>query len=417
LGLVIIDEEQRFGVAHKEKLKKMRTLVDVLTLSATPIPRTLHLSLIGIRDLSIINTPPEDRQPIKTYVLEFDEETIRTAIERELTRGGQVFFVHDRIRSIYSVARLVQKLVPQARVGIVHGQMKSAEIERTMTQFIRQTCDVLVCTTIVGSGLDIPMANTIIINRAERFGLAQLYQIRGRVGRSNQDAFAYLLLPKGAILSQEALKRLQVIKEFSEPGSGFRIAYNDLEIRGEGNLLGASQSGHISAVGYELYTELMEKTIREIKGEKIVEEEPVPEIQLGISAYIPEDYVPDVHQRLILYKKLSLAERDEDIRQVREELMDCYGELPSLVNNLLHVIKIRNNLKLLRGKKWVMTENLCIFSLKSILHWTQKNHCPFSQKIKGLRFTPDYKLYFPAPSLVGNEILSQADSLLKMLAQ
>ena len=351
LGLVIIDEEQRFGVAHKEKLKKMRTLVDVLTLSATPIPRTLHLSLVGIRDLSIINTPPEDRQPIKTYVMEFDEDAIKGAIEKELARNGQVFFVHDRVRSIYSIANLLERLVPQAKIGIVHGQMKPVEIEKAMGKFIRQECDILVCTTIIGSGMDIPTANTIIINRADRFGLAQLYQIRGRVGRASREAFAYLLLPKGALLSREAMKRLQVIKEFSEPGSGFRIAHNDLEIRGGGNLLGISQSGHISAVGYELYTELMEKTIREINGEKIIKEEAMPEIQLGVSAYIPEEYVQDVHQRLMLYKRISLATNSGDIDKLKSELEDCYGPLPLVAENLMQVIGIRNRLKPLHGKK------------------------------------------------------------------
>jgi len=303
LGLVIIDEEQRFGVTHKEKLKKMRTLVDVLTLSATPIPRTLHLSLTGIRDLSIINTPPEDRQPIKTYVLEFDEDAVKAALEAELLRGGQVFFVHDRVRSIYSIAHFVQRLVPRARVGVVHGQMKPADIEKNMAQFIRREFDVLVCTTIIGSGLDIPSANTMLINRADRFGLAQLYQIRGRVGRGSEEASAYLLLPRGALLSRDDMKRLQAIKEFSEPGSGFRIAYHDLEIRGGGNLLGLSQAGHISAVGYELYTELMEKTVREIKGDAGPVEEALPEISMGISAFLPEDYVEDVHQRLIYTKE------------------------------------------------------------------------------------------------------------------
>ena len=418
LGLVIIDEEQRFGVSHKEKLKKMRTLVDVLTLSATPIPRTLHLSLVGIRDLSIINTPPEDRMSIKTYVLEFDEDAIKSAIEKELARGGQVFFVHDRVRSIYSIARLVERLVPQAIVGVVHGQMKSAEIEKTMTGFIRQKCDVLVCTTIIGSGLDIPTANTIIINRAEKFGLAQLYQIRGRVGRSNQEAFAYLLLPKGAMLSREAMKRLQVIKEFSEPGSGFRIAYNDLEIRGGGNLLGISQSGHISAVGYELYTELMEKTIREIKGEKTEEEELLPEIQLGISAFIPEEYVQDVHQRLVLYKRISLALNDEEISRIKNELQDCYGELPQSAENLLRVISIRNYLKPLKGKKMGYDgKYMYIFFRDNSPVDPAKIIALYRKKIKELRFTPDYKLFVPAPSLPENEILAQADLLLKMLAQ
>jgi transcription-repair coupling factor (superfamily II helicase) len=418
LGLVIIDEEQRFGVSHKEKLKKMRTLVDVLTLSATPIPRTLHLSLIGIRDLSIINTPPEDRVSIKTYVLEFDEDAIKTAIEKELSRQGQVFFVHDRVRSIYSIARLIQSLVPQARVGVVHGQMKPAEIEKAMAQFVRQECDVLVCTTIIGSGLDIPTANTIIINRAEKFGLAQLYQIRGRVGRSNQEAFAYLLLPRGAMLSREAMKRLQVIKEFSEPGSGFRIAYNDLEIRGGGNLLGISQSGHISAVGYELYTELMEKTVREIKGEKSTEEESMPEIQLGISAFIPEEYVQDVHQRLVLYKRISLAENEEDIDQIRSELQDCYGKPTQSVDNLLQVINIRNYLKPLKGKKIGYDgKYLYIFFLATSPVDPAKIIALYRKKIKDLRFTPDYKLYVPAPNLTETQILEQADLLLKMLAQ
>jgi transcription-repair coupling factor (superfamily II helicase) len=418
LGLVIIDEEQRFGVSHKEKLKKMRTLVDVLTLSATPIPRTLHLSLVGIRDLSIINTPPEDRVSIKTYVLEFDEDAIKAAIEKELARQGQVFFVHDRVRSIYSIARLVQRLVPQARVGVVHGQMKPAEIEKTMTQFIRHECDVLVCTTIIGSGLDIPAANTIIINRAEKFGLAQLYQIRGRVGRSNQEAFAYLLLPQGAMLSREAMKRLQVIKEFSEPGSGFRIAYNDLEIRGGGNLLGISQSGHISAVGYELYTELMEKTVREIKGEKIEEEELMPEIQLGISAFIPEEYVQDVHQRLVLYKRISMAENDEQLDQIKSELQDCYGNLPPFAENLLRVISIRNGLKPLKGKKMGYDgKYMYIFFRNNSPVDPLKIIALYRKKIKELRFTPDYKLFVPAPKLSETEILAQADLLLKMLAQ
>ena len=418
LGLIIIDEEQRFGVSHKEKLKKMRTLVDVLTLSATPIPRTLHLSLVGIRDLSIINTPPEDRVSIKTYVLEFDEDAIKAAIEKEMARGGQVFFVHDRVRSIYSIALLAQRLAPQARVGVVHGQMKPAEIEKTMTAFIRQECDVLVCTTIIGSGLDIPTANTIIINRAEKFGLAQLYQIRGRVGRSSREAFAYLLLPKGAMLSREAMKRLQVIKDFSEPGSGFRIAYNDLEIRGGGNLLGISQSGHISAVGYELYTELMEKTIREIKGEKTEEEELLPEIQLGISAFIPEEYVQDVQQRLVLYKRISLASNDEELSEIKNEMKDCYGDLPGNAENLLQIISIRNALKPLKARKMGYDGKfLYIFFRDHSPIDPAKIMALYRKKIRELRFTPDYKLFVPAPQLQEKEIIVQAEMLLKMLAQ
>ncbi|MDI6727187.1 MAG: transcription-repair coupling factor, partial [Smithellaceae bacterium] len=251
LGLAVIDEEQKFGVSHKERLKQLRTQVDVLTLSATPIPRTLHLSLIGIRDLSIISTPPEDRIPIRTYVMEFSEAQIKDAIDEELKRGGQVFFVHNRIHSIHSMSRLIGKLVPEARISVVHGRMAPREIEDEMGRFIRKECDVLVSTSIIGSGIDIPSANTIIVNRADHFGLSQLYQIRGRVGRSGLEASAYLFIPKGAMLSGEARKRLRTMLDFCQPGSGFKIAGNDLEIRGGGSLLGTSQSGHVSAVGYE----------------------------------------------------------------------------------------------------------------------------------------------------------------------
>jgi transcription-repair coupling factor (superfamily II helicase) len=418
LGLVIIDEEQRFGVTHKEKLKKMRTLVDVLTLSATPIPRTLHLSLVGIRDLSVINTPPEERVPIKTYVLEFDKEVIKAAVEKELARQGQVFFVHDRVRSIYSITDILQRLVPQAKIGIIHGQMKPAEIEKSMAEFVRHKTNVLVSTTIVGSGLDIPTANTIVINRADRLGLAQLYQLRGRVGRASREAFAYLLLPRGAMLSREAMKRLQVIKEFSEPGSGFLIAHDDLEIRGGGNLLGISQSGHFRSVGYELYAELMEKTIREIKGEKNIEEELLPEIQLGVSAFIPEEYVHDVYRRLVLYKRISLAVNQEDVDEIKSELEDCYGTLPLQVDNLLHVISIRNSLKLLQGEKMGYDgKYLYIFFRNNSSVDPAKIVSLYRKKIRELRFTPDYKLFIPAPSLPPKEILAQANLLLKMLAQ
>jgi len=418
LGLVIIDEEQRFGVTHKEKLKKLRTLVDVLTLSATPIPRTLHLSLVGIRDLSIINTPPQDRRPIKTYVLEFDEDTIRTAVDAELHRGGQVFFVHDRVRSIYSVARLVQRLVPNARVGVVHGQMKPAEIEKTMAGFIRRECDVLVCTTIIGSGLDIPSANTIFINRADRFGLAQLYQIRGRVGRGSEEASAYLLLPRGALFSRDAMRRLQAIKEFSDPGSGFRIAYNDLEIRGGGNLLGLSQAGHISAVGYELYTELMERTVREIQGQPAPAEEEQPEISLGVSAFLPEDYVEDVHQRLILYKRISHAGTAGDLAEIRDELADCYGPLPEAARNLLRVIGLRNTLKPLAARKMGADGKFLYLYFKESSPLDPARITALGRKkIKDLRFTPDFKLFWPVRTAGASDLLDRAEDLLKMLAQ
>ncbi|MHB9096713.1 MAG: transcription-repair coupling factor [Syntrophales bacterium] len=416
LGLVIIDEEQRFGVSHKEKLKKLRALVDVLTLSATPIPRTLHLSLVGIRDLSIINTAPENRLPVKTHVLEFDEGVIADAVRQELARNGQVFFLHDRVRSIFTMARLVQKLVPEARVGVVHGQMTPKEIEGAMARFVRREDNILVSTTIIGSGLDIPTANTIIINRADRFGLAQLYQIRGRVGRSKEEAFAYLLVPKGAMLSRDAQKRLQVIMDFTEPGSGFRIASNDLEIRGAGNLLGASQSGHVSAVGYELYTELMEKAIREIKGEPAEEEEIKPEIHLGVPAFIPETFMADEHQRLVTYKKVSLAETDEELAEIREELLDCYGLVPSEVENLLAVIGIRNLLKTLKGKKMG-------YDGKAMSVYLQEKSPVdpgriielYRRKVRGVQLTPDLKLTIPMPDLTQAEILNRARELLREL--
>jgi transcription-repair coupling factor (superfamily II helicase) len=416
LGLVIIDEEQRFGVSHKEKLKKLRTLVDVLTLTATPIPRTLHLSLVGLRDLSIINTAPEDRRPVKTHVLEFDEEVIADAIRQELSRNGQVFFLHDRVRSIFTMARLVQKLVPEAQVAVVHGQMTPKEIEGTMARFVRQEDNVLVSTTIIGSGLDIPTANTIIINRADRFGLAQLYQIRGRVGRSKEEAFAYLLVPKGAMLSRDAQKRLQVIMEFTEPGSGFRIASNDLEIRGAGNLLGASQSGHVSAVGYELYTELMDKAIREIKGEAPQEEEIKPEIHLGIPAFIPETYMADEHRRLVTYKKISLAATEEELAGIREELLDCYGLVPAEVENLLSVIGIRNLLKTLKGKKMGYDSKVMTVFLQEKSPVDPRRIIElYRRKVRGVQLTPDLKLTIPMPDLKGAEILTRARELLREL--
>lgn len=413
LGLVIIDEEQRFGVTHKEKLKKLRTLVDVMTLSATPIPRTLHLSLIGLRDLSIINTPPENRLPIKTYVLEFDEATIKDAINQELARGGQVFFLHDRVRSIYAVARFVNRLVPEAKVGVAHGQMKARDLEETMAKFIKGEFNVLVCTTIIGSGLDIPTANTIIINRADRFGLAQLYQIRGRVGRSKEEGFAYLLVPKGVMLSRDARKRLQVIMDFTEPGSGFRISSNDLEIRGAGNLLGASQSGHVSAVGYELYTELMEKTIRELKGEDVSQEVVNPEIHLGLPAFIPQEFMADEQSRLLTYKRLSLADSDEDIFEIKDEIMDRFGFMPREMENLLETVSIRNLLKLVKGRKMEYDgRNMMIQFYPDPPLDAEKILKLAKTKQKGLKLTPDLKLFVPMHDLKGGDVIVRARDLI-----
>lgn len=416
LGLVVIDEEQQFGVAHKEKLKKLRTQVDVLTMTATPIPRTLHLSLVGLRDLTVINTPPEDRLPIKSYLLEFDEEIIKEAIRDELARGGQVFFLHDRVRSIYTMARFVEKLVPEAKIGVVHGRMKPREIEEVMTGFVRGDSDVLVCTTIIGAGLDIPAANTIIINRADRFGLAQLYQIKGRVGRGKEEGRAYFLLPQGMMLSREAGKRLQAIMDFSESGSGFRISYQDLELRGGGNILGASQSGHISAVGYELYTELMEQTLREIKGQEIPVAEQKPEIHLGVAAFIPEEYMPDVRQRLIAYKRLSAAETDGDLAAIREEFLDCYGFIPPQLAGLLEMLGIKHRLQSLRGKKMSYDKKNMVLSFHrdSLLDPARILQLA-REKWPGLRLTPDLQLYIPLPDLPEGDILKEARGLLQLL--
>ncbi|MCK8600400.1 transcription-repair coupling factor [Desulfoferrobacter suflitae] len=341
LGLLIIDEEHRFGVKHKEKLKQLRVSVDVLTLTATPIPRTLHMSLAGIRDLSTIETAPQDRRAIETYVCSYDEFTIREAIYRELERGGQVFFVHNHVQSIHPMAATLKKLVPQARVGVAHGQMKERDLERMMLDFVHKQIDVLVCTTIIESGLDIPAANTIIINRADKFGLAQIYQLRGRVGRSREQAFAYLIIPGEHLISRDAQKRLRALMDFSELGAGFKIALNDLQIRGGGAILGASQSGHIAAVGYELYLELLERTIREFKGEQRESDAIDPEINVSLPVFLPETYIADNDQRLLAYKRLATISEDADIDELASEWRDRYGPLPESAKNLILLARLR----------------------------------------------------------------------------
>jgi transcription-repair coupling factor (superfamily II helicase) len=340
LGLLVVDEEQRFGVAHKEKIKQMKKKVDVLTMSATPIPRTLNMSLIGIRDMSIIETPPKDRLSIQTNVVKFDQHVIATAIRTELARGGQIFFVHNRVESIFSIGDLVQRLVPEARVVVAHGQMDEEILERAMFDFVARKFDVLLATTIVENGLDIPNANTIIINRADRYGLSQLYQLRGRVGRSDRAAYAYLLIPPEDNLSPIAKKRLAAIKEFSDLGSGFRVAALDLEIRGAGNLLGGEQSGQIDTVGFELYMKLLEQTVRELKGEDI-EDDVRSTVNLRVDLKIDASYVPDMNQRLMLYRKVAAARHEAEIDTVLEEAVDRYGPLPDSVLNLADYGRIR----------------------------------------------------------------------------
>jgi transcription-repair coupling factor (superfamily II helicase) len=340
LGLVIVDEEQRFGVAHKERLKQMKKRVDVLTMSATPIPRTLNMSLMGLRDMSVIETPPRDRLAIQTNVVPFSENIIRNAIEQELRRQGQVFFVHNRVESIDTVAELIHRIVPQARIIVAHGQMGEKEMEQAVLDFVDYKYDVLVATTIIENGIDIPRANTIIINRADTYGLSQLYQLRGRVGRSNRRAYAYLLIPSEQELSPIARKRLAAIREFSDLGAGFRIAALDLELRGAGNLLGGQQSGHIDAIGFDLYTQMLERTVQELRGEE-VEEETGAQLNLGVDTRIPDDYIADMSQRLRTYKRIASARSDEELRRISEEVADRYGRLPAPVENLFSYARLR----------------------------------------------------------------------------
>ena len=344
LGLLVVDEEQRFGVSHKEKLKQLRAEVDILTLTATPIPRTLHMSLSGMRDLSVIETAPVDRLAIRTYVSRFDDELIRQAILRELRRGGQVYFVHNRVQTIEAMAEQLHQLVPEAKIAIGHGQMAEKDLEQVMLDFIAGKSNLLVASTIIENGLDIPRANTIIINRADRFGLSQLYQLRGRVGRSDRRAYAYLLIPGEAALTRDARKRLRVLQELTELGAGFRIASHDLELRGAGDLLGGKQSGPIAAIGFELYTELLEETIDRLRG-KEREERIDPEIRLGLSAFFPEKYLPDPNQRLQFYQRLAGAENDDELFDLVEELRDRYGEPPLAGEVLIATMRLRILLK------------------------------------------------------------------------
>jgi transcription-repair coupling factor (superfamily II helicase) len=340
LGLLVVDEEQRFGVSHKEKLKKLKQNVDVLALTATPIPRTLHMSLVGIRDISIISTPPEFRQSIITYISEFNPELIAEAIRKELQRKGQIFFVHNNIQSIGKIARRLQQLVPEVGLDIAHGRMSENDLEKVMYRFFKREIDMLVCTTIIESGLDIPSANTIIVNRADRFGLAQIYQLRGRVGRSDEQAYAYLIIPHESVLTKDAQKRLKVLMEHSDLGSGFQIAMNDLKIRGGGTILGASQSGHIAAVGYDMFLKLMENAVAELKGEAPLE--PLdPEINVRMSAYLSESYIPDIDQRMAAYRRLAKMTKLKEIAEFKDEMIDRYGKPPEEADNLLFKIMLK----------------------------------------------------------------------------
>jgi transcription-repair coupling factor (superfamily II helicase) len=340
LGLVIIDEEQRFGVRHKERLKHLRKEVDVLTMSATPIPRTLHMSMLGLRDMSVIETPPRDRLAIQTVVATWDEKLIRSSIQQELERGGQVYFVHNRVESIYDIAAKLRELVPEARILVGHGQMSEGELEKVMLAFMRHEADILVATTIIENGLDIPLCNTILINRADRHGLSELYQLRGRVGRSNRRAYAYLLVPPDRELNDIARRRLAALREFSDLGAGFKIAALDLELRGAGNLLGGQQSGHIEAVGFEMYTTMLEQTIRELKGEPAREALDTA-LNLGLNIRIPNDYITEENQRLRIYKRAAAVQDAQQLEDLANELRDRYGEPPAAVQHLLQYAQLR----------------------------------------------------------------------------
>jgi transcription-repair coupling factor (superfamily II helicase) len=416
LGLVVIDEEHRFGVSHKEKLKQMRKLVDVITLTATPIPRTLQMAVSGIRDLSLIQTPPENRLSIRTFVIRYDDEVIREAIQREFDRGGQVFVVHHRVQNIHTIANHLKQLIPEASLAIAHGQMRERELEKVMLQFVRKEVNLLVCTSIIESGLDIPTANTILINHAERFGLADLYQIRGRVGRGSHQAYAYLIIPGDLILSKDAMRRLRAIQELSELGSGFKLAIQDLEIRGAGNLLGPSQSGTITAVGFELYTQMMEKTVRELKGEEVVEEI-TPEIHFHLPAFIPEAYLEDPGERLRFYRRLSLSRSEGEVEIIREELIDRFGKIPKEVDHLLEVIKVKILLTRLSIKKFEETPSQFVLTFDESTRVSPQRVVDFVHQGEGkYRFTPDSKLVIEGWPDVRRDPFGAAKKLLQALS-
>lgn len=418
LGLIVLDEEHRFGVKHKEKLKNFRSNVDVLALTATPIPRTLHMSLTGIRDISLISTPPEHRQSIITYVSEFDEALVAEAVRKELGRKGQIYFVHNNIFSIEKITKKIQELIPEVKIGIAHGRLSEDELESVMYKFVNKDIDMMVCTTIIESGIDIPSANTIIVNRADKFGLAQIYQLRGRVGRSDEQAYAYLFIPKDSILGKDAQKRLKVLMEHSDLGSGFQIAMSDLRIRGGGTILGASQSGHIAAVGYEMFLKLMEEAISELKGEP-VREILEPEINVSMSTYLPESYVSDIDQRLTAYRRLARMTELSEISDFKTELVDRFGALPEEASNLLLKIMLR----ILAQKSGIKRLNLKDRQL--LLYFAQPPYIKNPSEIismvisnKGrFEFTPDHVLKVNLPKQSFIRQISEVKNILKEIAQ
>jgi len=413
LGLLVVDEEQRFGVRHKERLKQMRKEVDVLTMSATPIPRTLHMSLVGLRDMSIIETPPKDRIAIQTVVASWDEKLIRSAIEQELERGGQIYFVHNRVDTIWEIAAKLQELAPKARIIVGHGQMSEGELEKVMLKFMRHEADILVATTIIENGLDIPLCNTILINRADRFGLSELYQLRGRVGRSNRRAYAYLLLPADIELTPIARRRLAALKEFSDLGAGFKIAALDLELRGAGNLLGGEQSGHIEAVGFDLYTQMLEQAVREVKGE--AEPQPQAQLNLGLNIRIPANYVPEENQRLRLYKKIAGVENEQQLADVEAELKDRYGDPPVAVRQLLEYAALRLQAMQAGVTGIERKRDLVSVRFRQDAPIDPTRLARFVSSQRGASFLPDGTLKFQVRGAGARELLEQLHELLESL--
>ena len=414
LGLLVIDEEHRFGVAHKEKLKKMRAEVDILTLTATPIPRTLQMSLLSIRDLSVISTPPEHRQPVKTFVARYDELVIKEAVNKELRRGGQVFFVHNRVKSIHQMASLVQKLVPDAKIAVAHGQMAGKELEEIMVSFVKKKINVLVATTIIESGLDIPSANTIIINRADRLGLAEIYQLRGRVGRSSTQSFAYLLVPSLDSLSKDSRERLRALMDCNELGGGFKLAMSDLQIRGGGNILGVSQSGNIAAIGYDLYLDLLQKTVADLKAQALEVDRTDggddidPEINLQLSAYIPERYIPDISQRYITYRRMAaLAGSSPEMQtDLQDELVDRYGPLPVETSTLFRIISLKKDLAALRISKLEQGKDTLVFTFLDDTPLSAEMLLAYLQKHSGRKNTIAPKLTPDSRLVISGQLMS-----------
>ena len=415
IGLLIIDEEHRFGVKAKEKIKQYKANIDVLTMTATPIPRTMHMSIVGIRDMSVIYEPPQNRKPVQTYVLEYDTEVIKEAITKELERNGQVFYIFNNVENIQKKADTISRLVPEAVVSYAHGRMTGTQIEDIMKDFIDRKSNVLVCTTILESGIDIPNANTIIVENADRMGLAQLYQIRGRVGRSDKQAYAYITYKRDKMLSEVADKRLKAIKEFTEFGSGFKIAMRDLEIRGAGSLLGEIQSGHLEQVGYDTYCNLLNEVVKEMKGEEVEEDIDI-QIDLNVTSYIPDEYISDSAQKIEIYQNIALCKNEEDIQNEIDEIIDRFGNMPPELENLLDIARIKYLAKNLYITKIMSKRTAVVFTFEQ-----SKFNVNIEELVKQYRnrikFSPGVKPMITLEIGTTNErqILNDVQEFLKIL--